>query len=440
VRSPTDIRARSTPSIGPWAILVACLAFPAGCSPEDAPEPLHAPPEGITRLEHNVPDCAELDGVRSPPVHIDTIASGLSVPWDMAFLPDGRILVTERTGTVRLVTAEGLQPEPWAEFDVAAVAEAGLLGIDLAPDFEKSGHVFVMMTYADVPSSGFRRLWAALLRRLPGRDGDDETTWKNRVVRLTDAGDRGVDATSSVDRLPSGPIHAGGALRFGPDGLLYLGIGDGAEPARAADASSLRGKILRFDLAGWAFGAGGDRRSPVLARGIRNPQGLSWDPLTGDLYAIDHGPTGLEREQYRRDKDELNRIVSGGDFGWPHVAGRWVGGGFETPVTEWTPAIAPAGTAFLESPGSPWHGDVFVTGLIGKQIRRVVLNRVQGGRDANGVQCEEALLEGEFGRLRAIRPAPDGSIYFGTSNRDQRGRPGPADDLLLRMRPLPGPD
>lgn len=425
----------------PWtrgaAILAACVGLISACHVEDRPATEPDSIEGLTRLAHETPPCGEVEGVPGIVVQVDTLVSGLEVPWDMVFLPDDRMLITERPGRIRLVQDGELLPEPWAVLDVAHVAEAGLLGIDVQADFRESEHVYVMKTYQDIPSGRFQRLWAALMRRLSPGPADEVTTWRNRVVRFTDSGDRGVAPTIIIDDIPAGPIHAGGALRFGPDGLLHLGIGDGAEPPTASDPASLRGKVLRLDSSGRPSGVGNARNSPVFAQGLRNPQGISWDPLSGDLFAIDHGPTGLEREDYRRDKDELNRIIPGGDYGWPTVAGMWSGGGFETPVAEWTPAIAPAGMTFVDASGHPWHGDLFVTGLVGQQVRRVVLDRDPPGSERVAVQCEEVLFHHELGRLRAIRAAPDGSVYFGTSNRDQRGRPGSGEDFILRMSPRP---
>jgi glucose/arabinose dehydrogenase len=403
------------------------------CSSDGPAIPIEFGHEDLERLDHEIPACVTPTG--SPDLTFDTVATGLSVPWDLVFLPDGRILVTEREGRIRLIQDGTLQSEPWAELHVAHVAEAGLLGIDIPPDFESSGHVYVMKTYQDLPQTRAGRLWAAVLRRVvPSGLRHEEPVWNNRVVRLSDRGTRGTDRIVLMEGIPSGPIHAGGALRFGPDSLLYLGIGDGAQPEAARDPNSLRGKILRIDPAGRPPQENPFPGSPVLALGLRNPQAIAWDPVTGEAYAIDHGPTGLAREGYRQHKDELNRVRAGGDLGWPSVAGRWQGGGFETPVAEWTPAIAPAGLTFIQDPESPWHGDALVTGLVGEQLVRLVLNRGVGPHPEVELLCQEETLVGEFGRLRAIRSAPDGSVYLGTSNRDQRGRPGADDDLLLRVR------
>jgi len=395
------------------------------------------PPSSFTRLESGLPACTEI-GLGTPtPLVIDTVGYGFEAPWDMAFLPDGRILVTERPGRVRTVTpGEGLHPDPWATLEVHAVAEAGLLGIDLAPDFQSSGEVYLHGTFQDVPQSLVPRLLASLQRRIASRSNPDAgTAWENRVVRLTDRGGVGVYPRVIVDQLPSGPVHAGGALRFGPDGLLYLSLGDGASSEWASDWSSLRGKILRFDRSGEPARGNPLPDSPTFAVGLRNPQGLAWDLESGVLFAPDHGPTGMPHEGRRSDHDELNQIVAGGDYGWDAVAGMWSGEGIMPPLAEWVPAIAPAGIAILNDPMSLWHRNIFLTGLVSQQLVRVVLSQTPGASGLHTATCTESLLTEEYGRLRAIRTGPDGSLYFTTSNRDQRGSPRITDDLLLRIIP-----
>jgi len=422
------------------ALLVACS--PADPGPDGGSDPGQLPSAAAITLAPALPICSAI-GLASPsPLVIDTVASGFVVPWDLAFLPDGRILVTERGGTVRVIDGEGLRDEPWATFEVTHVAEAGLLGIDLAPDFAESGHVYLTMTHEDVPAGAARQIVAAISRRISRFfDPDRGQVWTNRVVRMTDEEGRGVEPVVVLDGLPSGPIHAGGALRFGPDRMLHVGTGDGGVPDRAPRESSAGGKILRFDP---LMPGAPDRSVPTLASGFRNPQGLAWLPSTdampdASLLAIDHGPTGLAREGFRRHQDELNHIVPGGNYGWPAASGMEEMAGSRLPLVEWTPAIAPAGLAVIDLPGSPWHGDALVTGLRGAQLRRIVLDRTTVP-DGLAATCEEALLTLDYGRLRAIRAGPDGFLYVGTSNRDQRGTPGADDDVLLRITIPAGTD
>ena len=419
---------------------VILLAFLPACSPE-GPEvggggdPGQQPSAEAISTPPALPLCSAVGRETPSPLVIDTVASGLVVPWDLTLLPDGRILVTERPGTVRVIDGQGLRDEPWATFEVSHVAEAGLLGIDIAPDFAESGQVYLTMTYEDVPAGPVRRTLAGISRRLLRLiDPDRGQVWTNRVVRMTDERGRGVDPVVILDGIPSGPIHAGGALRFGPDGMLHLGTGDGGVPDRARSETSWGGKILRIDP---FTPHGSDGSAPILASGFRNAQGLAWMPasdagLEAPLLAIDHGPTGLAREGFRRHQDELNHVVPGGDYGWPSASGMEQVDGSLLPLVEWSPAIAPAGLAVVDTPGSPWHGSALVTGLRGAQLRRIVLDRATESEPPAAI-CEEALLTLTHGRLRAIRAGLDGFIYVGTSNRDQRGTPGPGDDVLLRI-------
>jgi aldose sugar dehydrogenase len=212
-------------------------------------------------------------------------------------------------------------------------------------------------------------------------------------------------------------------------------MGDAAVPATAADPTDLRGTILRIRPDGSIPADNPFPGSPVLAYGFRDVQGLAWAPANGRLWATEHGPTGLEAEGFRRDRDELNRVEPGGDHGWPRVSGRVVLEGTVTPVVEWTPSIAPSGLAFVTDRGSPWYGHAFVAALRGMHLRRIVLDH-----QAAVPVCQEILLLGEYGRLRSVREGPGGALLVTTSNRDRRGAPGPRDDLLLRVRPAgPGP-
>jgi glucose/arabinose dehydrogenase len=131
----------------------------------------------------------------------------------------------------------------------------------------------------------------------------------------------------------------------------------------------------------------------------------------------------------------LNQIVAGGDYGWDAVAGMWSGEGIMTPIAEWTPAIAPSGIAILNDPASLWDGDVFLNGLVGQQLVRVVLTPTPRASGSRAAACTESLLSDDYGRLRALRTGPDGSLYLTTSNRDQRGMARENDDLLLRIVP-----
>ena len=361
------------------------------------------------RPEPRAPDAAQGSGASTPVV--DTVASGLEVPWALAFAPDGRLFVTERVGRIRVIENGGLRQEPWATIPVAAQGEAGLMGIAVAPDFAVSRAIYVVATV--------------------GR-GDGLV---NQVVRLTDENRVGVRPTVILDGIPAAVFHAGDAIAFGLDGMLYVATGDAREPSHAQDPASLAGKVLRIRPDGSIPNDNPTPGSRVFARGIRNMQGLMWLP-TGDAIGTDHGPSGFPNERFRQGRDELNVIPRGGNLGWPSVAGRSQDRRFTPPLVDWSdPGIAPSGVAAYSGPHTPWVGSVFVAALKGEQLRRVVLARDTTVSTGWRTVSDEPLFIGRFGRLRAVTMGPDGSIYLTTSNRDGRGSPRSGDDHVLRLRP-----
>jgi aldose sugar dehydrogenase len=372
---------------------------------------------------------------------IDTVAAGLEVPWDIAFAPDGRIFLTERPGRIRVVEDGALRDEPWAELRVFGqhpdiLPESGLLGIALAPDFTESGRVYVFATVSHIPGNRIARPLDAIARSVRSAlGGGPDTRWESRVYRLTDQEGRGTGKELVVGGLPASYYHAGGALRFGPDGRMYLTTGDILESGLAQDPETLVGAVLRYESDGQIPADNPFPGSPVYAYGLRNPQGLAWHPDTGDLFATEHGPSFLAHEGGRHGKDEINVIVPGANYGWPVVAGEAEGADrFTMPLVVWTPAIAPPGLQFYTGSELPWRGNLLVTGLRGQQLRRLVLKSDPGLLIGWRVVEQEILFDGVFGRLRGIARGPDGHIYLTTSNRDGRGQPREGDDLLLRLR------
>jgi glucose/arabinose dehydrogenase len=335
------------------------------------------------------------------------VASGLEAPWALAFAPDGRIFVTERPGRIRVIEKGALRSAPWATVNVTSRAESGLMGLALAPDFARSGYVYVAGTF----ESGGRLI--------------------NRVLRYTDRNGNGVEPVVVVDNIPSHDYHAGSAVAFGPDGMLYVTAGDAGDPPLAQDRGSLAGKLLRYRPNGSIPPDNPLPGSPVYASGLRNTQGLAWHPTNNTLFATDHGPSG---EGGRSENDELNVIRKGGNYGWPLVIGTEERAGLTPPIAVWTPAIAPSGVAVYTGTAiKEWSGNVFVGGLRGQQLRRVVVAPAPGSATGWKVTAQEALYEKEYGRIRLVRMGPDGALYFGTSNRDGRGSPARDDDRILRI-------
>jgi glucose/arabinose dehydrogenase len=317
------------------------------------------------------------------------------VPWDIAFLPDGRALVTERTGAVRVVAAGGaLSPAPAATLDVSQNGEGGLLGVALDPAFT-AGSPFVYLT-ATIGSEMQVQRWR----------------WTGSAMTLDGIVVRGITM---------GTIHSSGRVRFGPDGAMYVGAGDAGDGAKSQDTAVLNGKILR--VAPGAF-RGGTVTPQIHALGVRNPQGFAWQPGSGRFYSTEHGPSGFDGPS---GDDELDLIVPGGNYGWPYERGVDQSP-YLSPAHLWRTTIAPSGLSFIALPGSSWTGKALVAGLKGQVLRLLTF-------DGAAVVGDEPLLLNAFGRLRAVTEAPDGAIWVTTSNRDGRGVPVAGDDRILRIVP-----
>lgn len=323
---------------------------------------------------------------------VEVVATGLEVPWEIAFVPggEGEALITERPGRVRLLTPDGLTDEPVAEVDVEALGEGGLLGLAFDPEFERNRFVYLYYTTAD----------GMVLERRSYESGDL------------------APGTVVLEGIEAGEIHDSGRIAFGPDERLYVATGDAGQEELAQDPESLNGKFLRLEPA--QYRGDGAATPEVLTSGHRNPQGFDWDPSGGELYSSEHGDVG---------NDEVNLLREGANYGWPLAEGP-DHGEFEPPVALYEEAIAPSGATFVSEPGSAWTGDFLVAALTGEQLRRL---RFESGEAV----IDEPLFEGDFGRLRAVVEGPDGAIYALTSNRDGRGDAVADDDRVIRIEPPP---
>ncbi|MGW0504159.1 PQQ-dependent sugar dehydrogenase [Micromonospora sp. NPDC003241] len=317
----------------------------------------------------------------------ETVATGLQVPWGMDFLPDGSALVAQRpTGQVVRVRP-GQQPVPVVTISgVTATSEGGLLGLAVSPTYAQDGWIYVYFT----------------------------TATDNRIsrFRLTAVQDQQPILTG----LTRASIHNGGRIAFGPDGMLYVGVGDAGQTATAQNPQSRNGKILRIRPDGTVPPDNPTAGSPVYSLGHRHVQGLAWD-AQGRLYASEFGQNTW---------DELNLIVAGGNYGWPTVEGRANDPRFRDPLLVWTPAEAsPSGVTIAGN-------RLFVAGLRGTRLWNVPLN------GSGGVGTPTAELLGAYGRLRTVEYGPDGWLWVTTSNRDGRGTPASTDDRVLRFPPRDG--
>ena len=335
---------------------------------------------------------------------VETIATRLDTPWAIDFASDGRIFVTERPGRIRVIEGGRLRAEPWMVLDVAAVGEAGLMGLALDPEFSKSRLVYVAYTYRN--SSG------RLLNRLV-RLREDPKTGQGNFDRIL------------IDNAAGSNNHDGGRVKFGPDGKLYWTVGDAQTTRFAQNLKSLNGKILRLDPDGSVPLDNPFPNSYVCSYGHRNPQGLAWQPETKRLYATEHGPSGFQGCC----RDELNYIEPGKNYGWPEIRGDEKREGMVSPVLEsgTSETWAPSGAAFATR--GPWAGSLLFTGLRGQTLYRAIID----SNDPRKVTKLDRLLYRQYGRLRDIVESPDGSLYLLTSNRDRRGSPKDDDDRVLRL-------
>ncbi|MCP3139628.1 PQQ-dependent sugar dehydrogenase [Pyxidicoccus xibeiensis] len=341
----------------------------------------------------------------SVPFTVDVVAEGLEVPWGIAWLPGGDALVTERPGRVRLLKGGVLQPTPVATLRTTRTAEGGLLGIAAHPDFATTRQFYVYVT-----------------TDASGRD-------ENRVERWTLSPD---GATATFDRvifggIPSATYHDGGRIRFGADGMLYVGTGDARDPDRSQDVKDPAGKLLRLTPEGQVPQDNPFPGSPAYLTGIRNLQGWDWKDAT-TLYVTDHGPSG---ETMRRGHDEVSVARPGANLGWPGIYACETREGQVTPSLTFEDAAPPGGAAIYTGTAIPeWTGSLLV-GTLGSRH----LHRVEFSADAPGrVARHEVYLRNTHGRLREVLMGPDGHLYVTTSNCDGRGDCGPSKDRILRLR------
>jgi glucose/arabinose dehydrogenase len=345
----------------------------------------------VGRRERDLPDMvpAALEEKSRDEVDLVVLASGLEIPWSLAFLPDGRILVTERPGRVSLITPEaGLLPQPVLEVEeVRHQGEGGLLGLAVHPKFASNQQIYLYYTY------------------------EHGQALANKVVAYTFTDNALSRPQTIIDRIPGAQVHNGGRIKFGPDAMLYITTGDAQVPEAAQDRGSLAGKILRVQDDGAIPADNPFEGSPIYSLGHRNPQGLTWDG-EGKLWATEHGPRG---------HDEINLIEPGGNYGWPIIQGD------EEALTMTPPVLhsgedtwAPSGAAVLD-------GSMYFGGLRGRALYRFNLDL-----DSPALV---PLLQSNFGRLRDVFAGPEGFLYVLTNNRDGRGIPTAEDDLVLAVNP-----
>ena len=383
------------PAAAQMAAVVLCAMLTAcGGGADPDPDPGQPPPPANPPGGLPVATFTAADGTR---FGVQTLATGLQIPWSLAFTPDGRLLVTERPGRVRVIQNGALLAEPALTLtDVFTTGESGILGLAVHPQF--ASNRFVYLTYT-----------------ASGPDGPVA-----RLMRFRETANRLAEGIVLLDDVPAANIHNGSRVKFGPDGRLYVTFGDVATPSVAQDAASLNGKVLRLTDDG--LSAPGNRfGSPVYSLGHRNPQGIDWHPVTGELWETEHGQTH---------NDEINVIDSGANYGWPTIEASQTRPDMVAPIVFFVPAVAPSGAAFYRGTAIPaFANQLFVATLRGMALLRLT---VSGRR----VTAQERLLENRYGRLRDVVSGPDGYLYVCTSNRDGRTTPVAEDDRVLRIVPV----
>jgi glucose/arabinose dehydrogenase len=326
---------------------------------------------------------------QSGPIAVQVVASDLDDPWALAFLPDGRMLVTQRSGQIRIVTRNGQVSAPIAGVPaVYSSGQGGLLDIALAPDFATSRLVYFSF----------------------GEPGDGGAA--TAVARARFADDRLQDTTVIFRAVPrtGGGAHFGSRLAFGRDGTLFVTTGERFQFDPAQDLSGHLGKVLRINRDGSVpadnpFVGRSGVRPEIWSYGHRNVEGAAIHPETGKLWTHEMGPAG---------GDELNITEAGRNYGWPLVSwGRHYGGAaipapttrpdFAQSIRHWVPVIAPSGMAFYTGDAIPqWRGNLLIGGMVARAIVRLTLNGEQ-------VTAEERISLG--GRIRDVRQGPDGAVY-----------------------------
>lgn len=349
-----------------------------------------------------------------PKFKVETVATGLEVVWSIVFAPDGRIFVAERPGRIRIIENGKLQEKPlFVVSDVEPGGESGLMGLTLHPNFKENRLLYFAYVYEDAQKE----------RAV-------------RVVRYKETGDTLVEPKTIIEGIPSAQNHAGTRLRFGTDGKLYITTGDAFKQKRAQDLSLINGKTLRLNDDGTIpednpFVGQKNVRPEIWTYGHRNAQGLDFQPGSGLMFQTEHGPSLVDGASLfkRTGGDEVNIVERGKNYGWDKISHDERRDGMETPIIQFSPAIAPASGMFYNGNLFPdFKGNYFLGGLKGERIVRLVL-------EGRNLVARDDLFKGEYGRIRDIAEGPDGAIYFGTSNRDGRGDPTAEDDRILRIVP-----
>lgn len=349
-----------------------------------------------------------------PQLKVETVAENLEIVWSIVFVPDGRMFFTERPGRVRVIENGKLRAASFFTVpDIELSGESGLMGMVLHPNFTANHFVYLAYAYQDA------------------------TKEQNvRVVRYRETGETLVEPKTIIEAIAASKYHAGTRLRFGPDAKLYVTTGDATKQKRAQNLNSINGKTLRLNDDGSIpadnpYVNKKDVRPEIWSYGHRNAQGMDFQPETGLMFQTEHGPSIIDGVSLfkRTGGDEVNIVEKGKNYGWDKISHNMTKSGMETPIIEFSPAIAPGSGMFYRGTLFPeFKNNFFFGALKGEMIVRLVM-------DGKKIVSRDNLLEKQYGRIREVAEAPDGSIYFSTSNRDGRGSAITNDDRILRITP-----
>ena len=367
------------------AVVTAAVILTSACASQEAPpaEPSRAP----VTPSPSPTQTPTPEPLPSPPVigERTEISANLAAPWSIAFVDETALISQRDNGVIRERLSDGSLRDVGTVAGVQHGGEGGLLGIATESGDSAPEHLYVYSTAAD----------------------------GNRVQRFELTGESGSFGLGAAETLlgglPSGWSHNGGRLAFGPDGMLYIGVGDAGNPALSQDPASLAGKILRIAPDGSIPSDNPFDGSAVWSLGHRNVQGMTWDE-TGVMYASEFGQDTW---------DELNVIEAGANYGWPNVEGIAGDNGYVDPVQQWAPADAsPSGITHV-------RGMLFIANLRGSNIRVVEIDNLAES---------QTLYRDDIGRIRDVVAAPDGSVWFISNNTDGRVEPRDGDDRIYRIQ------
>lgn len=349
-----------------------------------------------------------------PQMKVETVVENVEIVWSIVFAPDGRVFFAERPGRVRVIESGKLREKTFFTVpDISLSDEGGLMGMVLHPKFTENRFVYLAYTY---------------------RDGQDQQNV--RVVRYRETGETLVEPKTIIEAIPASKYHAGTRLRFGPDSKLYITTGDATKQKRAQNLNSINGKTLRLNDDGSIpsdnpFVNQKDARGEIWSYGHRNAQGMDFQPETGLMFQTEHGPSWIDGVSLfkRSGGDEVNIVERGKNYGWDKISHSMTKKDMETPIIEFSPAVAPGSGMFYRGNLFPeFKNNFFFGALKGESIIRLVM-------DGRKIVSRDNLLEKQYGRIREIAEAPNGSIWFSTSNRDGRGDAAKTDDRILRIVP-----